>query len=50
MWTLVGAVLVIAIVSSTREGRSEASAQLAKYNWHFGIATAAIWGILLYPW
>lgn len=50
MWALIGATLVIAIVSSTREGRAEARDKLAKYNWIFGGLTIALIGILVFPW
>lgn len=50
MWMLIGAILVIAIATSTREGRAEARERMARYNPYLWAALAVIWGILLFPW
>lgn len=50
MLMLAGAVLIIAVVSSTPEGRAEARERMARYNPYLWAAVAVIWGILLFPW
>lgn len=50
MWALIGATLVIAIVSSTREGRAEARGKLAKYEPYIWAVNLTLIGILVFPW
>lgn len=50
MWALIGATLVIAIVSSTREGRAEARDNLAPYTPYIWAVTLTLVGILVFPW
>jgi len=45
----IGAILLIAIATSTAEGRAKAGDSVARYNFHALAGIALIWGILLIP-
>ncbi len=49
MLIAIGSLLLIAVLSSTRQGRGEAKARLAPYEKWIAFAAVILWGMLLLP-
>lgn len=45
----IGALVIIALATSTRETRAESAVKLARYNPHMLTASALLWLLLLWP-